>query len=158
MNRTALAALLLALAAPSRGDDAALRTANILAHGGSPLAAYDGGADAGAAGRIQRAADGALQTGGLVVAAPSASPAASAEVPAPALNADREGSKDKPGFFSKLFSGNGLLYALGGGVAGAAVGWYAGGAIGAIGGPLGALIGGLIGAVGGFFLSKLLAK
>ena len=106
----------------------------------------------GEACRINRASDGALSTGGLIVAdARNARPTMSAEVPAPTLGDDKPGSKDKPGFFSKLLSGKGLMYSLGGAAAGAGIGFL-------LGGPIGAVIGGLLGAVGGFFLSKMLAK
>ncbi|MDD5305298.1 MAG: hypothetical protein PHS14_19550 [Elusimicrobia bacterium] len=163
VNRTALAALLLALSSPSwAAGDAALQQARGLA-GGNALATYDGGCTGGSCGapapvcegescRINRASAGALQTGGLVVAKDNGPRAAmSAEVPAPALGEDKDGAKDKPGFFSKLFSGKGLMYGLGGAAAGAGIGWM-------VGGPIGAVIGGLIGAIGGFFLSKMLAK
>ncbi len=162
VNRTALAVLLLAFAAPSRATDTALRQANGIANGGS-LGAYDGGCTGGSCGvqpalcsgegcRIDRASGEALQTGGLVVTdGRGARPNMVAEVPAPSLTADKPGDKDKPGFFKKLFSGKGLLYGLGGAAAGAGIGWL-------VGGPIGAVIGGLLGAVGGFFLSKMLAK
>jgi hypothetical protein len=161
-NRTALAALLLALASPSwAAGNAALQQARTLAGGNA--GAYDNGCTAGSCGaqapvcqdetcRINRAAEGALQTGGLIVAKDNGMRATvSAEVPAPPLGEDKEGSKDKPGFFSKLFSGSGLGYSLGGAAAGAGIGWL-------VGGPIGAVIGGLLGAVGGFFMSKMLAK
>ena len=150
MNRTALAALLLTLAAPSWATGEALQSAGRLAAGGSASATYDGTRGSqrpvseGEAGRIQRASDGALATGGLVVAKDRV------EVPAPSLVADSPGSKDKPGFFKNLFSGKGWMYSLGGAVAGAGIGWWVGGMIGAVGGLLGAAI--------GFYLSKLLAK
>lgn len=159
VNRTAFAALLLALAAPAWANNAALQDARTLA-GGNALATYDGGCSGGSCGaqapvcegascRINRASAGALQNGGLVVAAQGNGPRAamSAEVPAPNLGEDEKGSKDKPGFFRKIFSGKGLMYGLGG----AGIGWL-------VGGPIGAVIGGLLGAVGGFFLSKMLAK
>lgn len=157
VNRTALVILLLAAAAPSWGD--ALAEARRL-QAGPEMRAFDGGVQradlvtpcADEECRIRRASQGALTTGGLTVVKDSGPRAAvAAEVPAPALGADKEGSKDKPGFFSKLLSGKGLLYGAGGALAGAGVGWL-------IGGPIGAVIGGLLGAVGGFFLSKLLAK
>ncbi len=153
VNRTALALLLLTAAAPSWGD--ALADARRLS-GGTNARAFDGGMERSGAvsgdARIQRAADGALTTGGLTVA-PASAPrgAARASVPAPALGVDAEDAKSKSGFFSKLTSGKGLLYGAGGALAGAGVGWL-------VGGPIGAVIGGLLGAVGGFFLSKLLAK
>jgi hypothetical protein len=156
VNRTALAALLLALTSPSWGaGEAALQQAKALNNGGA--ANWDGAITQprgceGEACRINSAVEGALAKGGLVVTeARSARPIMSAEVPAPTLGKDAEGSKDKPGFFSKLFSGKGLMYGLGGAAAGAGVGFL-------LGGPVGALIGGLLGAVGGFFLSKMLAK
>jgi hypothetical protein len=156
VNRTALAALLLALASPSwSAGDAALQQANGLTAGGA--ANWDGARTStpgceGEACRINRASDGALQTGSLPVAKDNGPRiSVSAEVPAPTLSKDAEGSKDKPGFFSKLFSGKGLMYGLGGAAAGAGIGFL-------LGGPVGAVIGGLLGALGGFFLSKMLAK
>lgn len=131
--------------------------------GQSGLGAFDGGCTGGSCGveeqtvctgdscKIERAKTGALTTGGLVVTKTKARTAMTAEVPAPKLGADKEGSKDKPGFFSNLFSGKGLMYGLGGAAAGAGIGFL-------LGGPIGALVGGLLGAVGGFFLSKMLAK
>ncbi|UPT73768.1 MAG: hypothetical protein M0D55_18265 [Elusimicrobiota bacterium] len=153
VNRTALALLLLTAAAPSWGD--AIADAQRLS-GGSNVRAFDGGTvrtgDATGDERILRASDGALTTGGLFVATDKGSRApVVAEVPAPSLTKDEKGAKDKPGFFSKLMSGKGLLYGAGGALAGAGIGWL-------VGGPIGAVIGGLLGAVGGFFLSKLLAK
>jgi hypothetical protein len=170
VNRTALTALLLALAAaPSwAASNAALREAQTLNAGGP--AAYDGGCTGGSCGAqetvcegegcsIRRASAGALATGGLEVRADRAPRAAMiAEVPNPPLGVDKEGSKDKPGFFKRLFSGKGLMYTLGGAAIGGGAGWYAGAAIGAVGGPIGAAVGALIGAVAGFFLSKLLSK
>ena len=133
-----------------------------MAGGNSGLGAYDGGCTGGSCGaeepvctgetcRINRTSNYALKTGGLAVADSKPRVSMRAEVPAPALGADKEGSKDKPGFFSKLFSGKGLMYGLGGAAAGAGIGFL-------LGGPIGAVIGGLLGAVGGFFLSKMLAK
>lgn len=154
VHRTALVLLLLAAAAPSWGD--ALADARRLS-GGNASRGFDGGVErtGTVAGdpRIQRAADGALTTGGLTVNKDSGPrPAVAANVPAPGLNDDDKGAKDKkPGFFSKLSSGKGMLYGAGGALAGAGVGWL-------VGGPIGAVIGGLLGAVGGFFLSKLLSK
>ena len=162
VNRTALAALLLALAAPTWANSTALQDARQIA-GGKALSAYDGGCSGGSCGaqtavcadeacRINQASKDALTTGGLVVTpAREPRPAMVAEVPAPTLGKDEEGAKDKPGFLSNLFSGKGLMYGLGGAAAGAGIGFL-------LGGPIGALIGGLLGAVGGFFLSKLLAK
>lgn len=153
VNRIALAALLLALAAPSRANNA-LSDANNIAGG---RAGFDGtravpAACEGAACRINAASDGALTKGGLAVANTSVPrPTMTASVPTPALGEDKEGSKDKPGFFKKLLSGKGLMYGLGGAAAGAGIGWL-------IGGPIGALVGGLLGALGGYFLSKMLAK
>lgn len=151
MNRTALVLLLLAAAAPSWGD--AIGDAQRVSNGGVRM--FDGSVErTGDVGdpRIRRASDGALETGGLTVNKDVRMfPAMKAEVPAPSLGQDKEGAKDKPGFFSKLFSGKGLLYGAGGALAGAGIGWL-------VGGPIGAVIGGLLGAVGGFFLSKLLAK
>ena len=154
VNRTALAALLLALASPSwSAGDTAFQQANGLTGGAS----WDGARTPapgceGEACRINRASDGALQTGSLPVAKDNGPRMAmSAEVPSPTLGKDAEGSKDKPGFFSKLFSGKGLMYGLGGAAAGAGVGFL-------LGGPIGAVIGGLLGGLGGFFLSKMLAK
>ena len=156
VNRTALTALLLALAAPSWANTAALQDAQRMT-GGNNLRSYDGGCTGGSCGaqesvRIQLASDGALKTGGLTVteARPSRQ-SMIAMVPAPSLNADKKDAKDKPGFFSNLFSGKGLMYGLGGAAAGAGIGFL-------LGGPIGAIVGGLLGAVGGFFLSKLLAK
>ncbi len=160
-NRTALAALILTLAGPSWAGGQALQDARTMAGGNA--AGYDGGCTAGSCGaqvsechdeacRIQHASDGAMKTGGLTVVPDNGvRPVMSAEVPAPSLNPDKEGAKNKPGFFSKLISGKGLIYGLGGAAIGAGVGWL-------IGGPIGAVIGGLLGAIGGFFLSKLLAK
>lgn len=159
VNRIGLAALLLALAAPSWANNA-LRDARGAA---GNLGVYDGGCTGGSCGttvtacegaacRIDATADKALKTGGLVVAADrGARPALIAEVPAPALGEDKEGAKDKPGFFKSLMSGKGLMYGVGGAAAGAGVGFL-------LGGPIGALIGGLLGGIGGFFLSKMLAK
>lgn len=157
VNRTALvAALLLALAAPSWANDA-LQDARGAAN---PNASWDGGCTGGscgsqvspADGRINDAVAGALNTNSLAVAPDRGPrPAMSAQVPTPKLGDDAEGAKDKPGFFSKLFSGKGLMYGLGGAAAGAGIGWL-------VGGPIGAVVGGLLGAIGGFFLSKMLAK
>lgn len=157
LNRTALAALLLTLASSSWAAGEALQDARVIEAG--RVGMYDGAPDRdavepceGEACRINASADGALKTGGLVVVpASDQRPAMKAVVPAPELNDDAPGAKDKPGFFKNLFSGKGLLYGLGGAAAGAGIGWL-------IGGPIGAIIGGLIGAVGGFFLSKMLAK
>ena len=161
VNRTALAALLLALAAPAWATGEALQDARRLAGGNAAI--YDNGCSGGSCGaraplcegeacRINKAADEAQRTGGLtVVDDRGARPIMKAEVPAPSLGKDEEGAKDKPGFFSKLLSGKGLMYGLGGVAAGAGIGWL-------VGGPIGAIIGGLIGAIGGFFLSKMLAK
>lgn len=148
VNRTALAALLLALSAPAWAAD--------VVPGG---AEFDGGCTAGscgaqvtpADGRINDAVAGALSTKPLAVADAKPHFAMTASVPAPGLGEDKEGSKDKPGFFSKLLSGKGLMYGLGGAAAGAGIGWL-------VGGPIGAVVGGLLGAIGGFFLSKMLAK
>ena len=161
-NRTALAALLLALATPSWADNRALQDARRLAGGKTALGAYDGGCSGGSCGaeapvcadencRINRAVGGAMQTGGLSVADSKPRQAMVAEVPAPALDADKKGAKNKPGFFSKPLSGKSLMYDLGGAAAGAGIGFL-------LGGPVGALIGGLVGALGGFLLSKLLSK
>jgi hypothetical protein len=160
VNRIGLAAVLLALAAPSWANNA-LQDARGVAGGG--LSAYDGGCTGGSCGaavpacegeacRIDATAQNALKTGGLTMtAARDARPSLTAEVPAPKLGEDKEGSKDKPGFFSRLMSGKGLMYGLGGAAAGAGIGWL-------VGGPVGAVIGGLLGGLGGFFLSKMLAK
>ncbi|MBI2385386.1 MAG: hypothetical protein HYV14_05155 [Elusimicrobia bacterium] len=160
VNRIGLAALLLALAAPVRANNA-LSDARGVA--GGRLSSYDGGCTGGSCGaavtacegeacRIDAVSQNALKTGGLTVAKDNGSrPAMTAEVPAPALGEDKEGSKDKPGFFSKLLSGKGLMYGLGGAAAGAGIGWL-------VGGPIGAVVGGLLGALGGFFLSKMLSK
>jgi hypothetical protein len=167
MNRTALAALLLALAGPSWANNAALREAQVLSNGGA--ASYDGGCTGGSCGaepvcegegcRIRRASAGALATGGLTVRQERLPRSAmAAEVPNPGFDEDKSGAKDKPGFFKRLFSGKGLLYTLGGAAIGGGAGWYAGAAIGAVGGPIGAAVGALVGAVAGFFLSKLLSK
>lgn len=159
VNRIGLTALLLALAAPSWANPA-LQDARGAARN---LGVYDGGCTGGSCGaavtacegeacRIDATADKALQKGGLVVAPDNgARPAMTAEVPAPALGEDKEGAKDKPGFFKNLMSGKGLMYGLGGAAAGAGIGFL-------LGGPVGALIGGLLGGLGGFFLSKMLAK
>ncbi len=161
VNRLGLAAVLLALAAPSEAENLALSQARGLS--GGSAATYDGGCTGGSCGaaapacegeacRIKAASDGALKTGDLVVNKEGERrPTMRAVVPAPSLGADKEGSKDKPGFFGKLFSGKGLMYGLGGAATGAGVGFL-------LGGPLGALIGGLLGAVAGLFLSKMLAK
>ncbi|MDP3542676.1 MAG: hypothetical protein Q8T11_09455 [Elusimicrobiota bacterium] len=159
VNRIGLTALLLALAAPSWANTA-LQDARGAARN---LGAYDGGCVTGSCGaeatacvgescRINAASQGALKTGGLVVA-PDGGPRSTmiAEVPAPDLKDDAPGAKDKPGFFKNLMSGKGLMYGLGGAAAGAGVGFL-------VGGPVGALIGGLLGGLGGFFLSKMLAK
>jgi len=150
VNRTALAALLLALAAPAWANDA-LQEARQAADG--PDQAWDGGRPRGdAPDRITDAVAGALHTGQLATVPDRPARAAmSAEVPAPELGADQEGAKDKPGFFKNLLSGKGLMYSLGGAAAGAGIGWL-------VGGPIGAIVGGLLGAIGGFFLSKMLAK
>ena len=160
VNRIGLAALLLALAAPSWANNA-LQDARTVAGGG--LGTYDGGCAGGSCGasvaacegeacRINATSQNALKPGGLVVAqSRGETPALTAEVPAPDLVADGKGAKDKPGFFSKLFSGKGLMYGLGVATAGAGIGFL-------VGGPVGAVIGGLIGAFGAFFLSKTLAK
>lgn len=160
--KTALAALLLTLSAPAWADNRALQDARGMAGGNAGLGAYDGGCSGGSCGveepvctgdscRINHASADALKVGGLAVADSKPRAAMVAEVPAPKLVADKEGSKDKPGFFKNLLSGKGLMYGLGGAAAGAGIGFL-------LGGPVGALIGGLLGAVGGFFLSKLLAK
>lgn len=160
VNRIGLAAVLLALAAPSWANKA-LQDARAVAGGG--IASYDGGCSGGSCGaqvsacegeacRIDAVSRNALKTGGLSVTADrGVRPSMKAEVPAPALGEDKEGAKDKPGFFSKLLSGKGLMYGLGGAAAGAGIGWL-------VGGPVGAVVGGLLGALGGFFLSKMLAK
>ena len=100
VNRTALTALLLALAAPSWANTAALQDAQRMT-GGNNLRSYDGGCTGGSCGaqesvRIQRASDGALKTGGLTVteARPSRQ-SMIAEVPAPSLNADKKDAKGK---------------------------------------------------------------
>jgi len=160
VNRIGLAAVLLALSGPSWAAGNALQDAKVMA--GGQVGSYDGGCTGGSCGavetpcegeacRIKAASDGALQKGGLVVVKSETRPIMSANVPAPSLGADEAGSKDKPGFFSKLMSGKGLMYGLGGAAAGAGIGWL-------VGGPIGAIVGGLIGAIGGFFLSKMLAK
>ena len=161
--RTATALLLLILAVPSRAENKALNDVRLLSGGRTGLGAFDGGCSGGSCGqedetvctgetcRINRAAVGAKKTGGLLMAEVKPRPVMTAKVPAPALGADKEGAKEKPGFFSNLFSGKSLMYGLGGAAAGAGIGFL-------LGGPIGAIIGGLLGAVGGFFLSKLLAK
>jgi hypothetical protein len=160
VNRIGLAAVLLALAAPTWANNA-LHDARAVAGGG--LSSYDGGCSGGSCGaavpacsgdacRIEATSRNALKTGGLTVVKDNGSrPALAAEVPAPTLGQDKEGSKDKPGFFSKLMSGKGLMYGLGGAAAGAGIGWL-------VGGPIGAVVGALLGGLGGFFLSKLLSK
>ncbi len=159
VNRIGLAAVLLALAAPSWAQNAALDQAR---GAGRNLGTYDNGCTGGSCGvveppcegaacRINSASAGALKTGGLVVAKDAPRPSMKAVVPAPEMTPDEKGAKDKPGFFKKIFSGKGLMYGLGGAAAGAGIGWL-------IGGPIGAVIGGLLGAIGGFFLSKMLAK
>ncbi|PIR19065.1 MAG: hypothetical protein COV48_04040 [Elusimicrobia bacterium CG11_big_fil_rev_8_21_14_0_20_64_6] len=155
VNRTALAALLLALTSPSWAGNVAIQDARAIA-GGHSLGVYDGGCSAGSCGdptnAINQTSANALRTGGLAVAkASSPLPSLVAEVPAPELSADEKGAKDKPGFFKKLFSGKGLMHTLGSAAVGAGIGWL-------VGGPAGALIGGLIGAVAGFFMSRMLAK
>lgn len=160
VNRIGLAAVLLALSGPSWAAGTALQDAKVMA--GGQVGSYDGGCTGGSCGtaetpcvgeacRIKAASDGALEKGGLVVVQSETRPIMSATVPAPSLGADEPGGKDKPGFFSKLLSGKGLLYGLGSAAAGAGIGWL-------VGGPIGAIVGGLIGAIGGFFLSKMLAK
>ena len=151
MNRTTLAGLLLALAAPSFGAPAnapALGEARSLAAGRTdPRAAYDGGADAGSV-RIDRAATDALTTGGLTVIEPSARPPALIpEVPAPALQADEAGAISKKG--GGFFSRKALMAGLSSAGAGVVIGFL-------LGGLPGALIGALIGGLAGFILSKLL--
>lgn len=160
VNRTGLAALFLALAAPTWAGNA-LQDARAVAGGG--LSSYDGGCSGGSCGAAVAACEGeacrinatsanALKTGGLtVVAEREPKPAMTAEVPAPPLGLDKDGAKDKPGFFSKLMSGKGLMYGLGGAAAGAGIGWL-------VGGPIGAVAGALLGGLGGFFLSKMLSK
>src|SRR5438046_947980 len=106
VNRIALATMLLALAAPSWASGEALQDARTMANGG--VGAYDGGCTGGSCGArsIVTASDGALKTGGLVTTEDRGPrPAMRAEVPAPGLGEDKEGSKDKPGFFKRLFSG-----------------------------------------------------
>jgi len=160
VNRIGLAAVLLALSGPTWAAGTALQDAKVMASG--QVGSYDGGCTGGSCGavetpcegeacRIKAASNGALQTGGLMVVKSETRPIMSANVPTPALGADEKDGKDKPGFFSKLTSGKGLMYGLGGAAAGAGIGWL-------VGGPIGALVGGLIGAIGGFFLSKMLAK
>ena len=161
--KTAAAALLLALATPSHAENWALNDARSMAGGQTALGTFDGGCSGGSCGvkeqtvctdetcRINKAAGGAQRKGGLPMAEVKPRAAMIAEVPAPKLGADKEGSKDKPGFLSNLLSGKGLMYGLGGAAAGAGIGFL-------VAGPVGALIGGLLGAVGGFLLSKLLAK
>jgi hypothetical protein len=161
LNRTALAALLLALAAPSWANTAALQEARTLNNGGA--AAYDGGCTGGSCGAEESAIDGAsrgaLQTGGLtVVKGREPRPAMIAEVPNPDFVKDEKDAKDKPGFFKRLFSGKGLMYTLGGAAAGGGLGWLAGAAIGSVGGPIGAVVGALVGGLLGFFLAKMMAK
>jgi len=161
VNRTALGALLLALASPAWANNKALQDARTLNNGGS--ASYDGGCTGGSCGAeeslIQASSAGALKTGGLtVVNGRQPRPSAIAQVPNPALSGDEKGSKDKPGFFSKLFKGKGLMYTAGGAAAGGGLGWLAGAAIGSVGGPIGAVVGALVGGLFGFLLSKLLAK
>lgn len=136
VNRIGLAALLLALAAPSWAAGQALQDARRLTNANA-LATYDGGCAGGSCGaqepvcedeacRVHRAAEGAPAKGVIVVAEDrGARPVLGAEVPNPALSADKTVSQDKPGFLRRLFS---------------------------------AVIGGLLGAGGGFFLSKMLAK
>ncbi len=160
VNRIGLAAVLLALAAPTWANNA-LQDARGVA--GGRLSSYDGGCSGGSCGAAVTACEGeacrinatsanALKTGGLTVVKDNGPrPAMAAEVPAPTLGLDKEGSKDKPGFFSKLMSGKGLMYGLGGAAAGAGIGWL-------VGGPIGAVVGALLGGLGGFFLSKLLSK
>jgi len=161
VNRIGLAAILLTAAAPVWANTA-LTDAKVMA-GGQVGASYDGGCTGGSCGvietpcageacRIKAASAGALQRAGLVVnAGGEARPVMTANVPAPELGADKADGKDKPGFFSRLTSGKGLMYGLGGAAAGAGIGFL-------LGGPVGAIVGGLIGAIGGFFLSKMLAK
>jgi hypothetical protein len=161
VNRTALAALLLALAAPSWANTAALQEARVLNNGGA--AAYDGGCTGGSCGAEESAIDGsargALKTGGLtVVKGIEPRPAMIAEVPNPEFTKDKDGAKDKPGFFKRLLSGKGLMYTVGGAAAGAGLGWLAGAAIGSVGGPIGAAVGALVGGLLGFFLAKMMAK
>jgi len=158
VNRTALAALLLALSGPSWAAGEALKDARALAGGNASI--YDKGCSGGSCGaqayvctdeacEIEEASKGALQQGGLVVAPSQPRQAMVAEVPAPSLNPDKPGAKDRPGFFKK--HGLSLAYGLGGAAAGAGIGWL-------VGGPIGAVLGGLIGAGVGFFLSKLLSR
>lgn len=161
VHRLGLAALFLALAAPSWAAGEAYRDARAVA--GGQLGVYDGGCTGGSCGvpvsacrdeacRINRTAAGAMRTDGLVTAkSGDPVPTLVAEVPAPDLNPDGPNAKDKPGFFSNVWKSKGLLYGLGTAAAGAGIGWL-------VGGPAGALIGGLIGAVAGFFLSRMLSK
>lgn len=160
VNRIGLTAILLGLSSITWGQTA-LQDARTAA--GNP-GVFDGGCTAGSCGaqigNIDNAAAGAMKKGGLTVA-PDQTPREPivAEVPAPALNPDKEGAKNKPGFFSKLVSGKGLLYGIGGALVGAGagigIGWLIGGPIG---GLIGGIIGGILGAIGGYFMSKLLAK
>ena len=161
VNRTALTALLLALAAPSWASNGALQEARTLNNTGP--ASYDGGCTGGSCGAeesaIRTSSSGALKTGGLtVVKDRQARPTMFAGVPDPKLADDKPGAKDKPGFFKKLFSGKGLMYTAGGAAAGAGLGWLAGAAIGSVGGPIGAVVGALVGGLFGFLLSKMMAK
>lgn len=157
LNRTALAALLLALAAPSWATGEAMRDARVIEAG--RVGMYDGAPDRiavepceGEACRINATADAALRTGGLtVIPADERRPAMKAVVPAPDLNEDAPGAKDKPGFFKNLMSSKGLLYGLGTAAVGAGIGWLVGGLVGAV-------IGAVIGAVAGYVMSKMLAK
>lgn len=161
LKATMFAATLTLLAGSAHaGATAAYRDARGMGTGEVPLAAgFDGASTRDAAackdGRcaIDAATTGAMKKGGLAMAEAKAAPqgAAYAEVPAPELNEDAPGAKEKKsgGFFSNLFSGKGLLYGAGGALAGAGVGFL-------LGGPIGALIGGLVGAIGGLLLAKFL--
>lgn len=167
VNRIGLLALILGLS-PILAGAQALQDAKTLAGGKS--GAYDGGCSAGSCGsqvsvcqdeacRIQEASNGAMKTGGLVVApGGEARPPIVAEVPAPALNPDKEGAKDKPSWFSRKIGVGGVLWGLGGAAAGAGLGFLLGSLAGGLGGPIGAVIGGVIGGILGFLMSRQKAK
>jgi hypothetical protein len=151
--------------------ETAYRDLNALGGGRSTFGqSYDGGCTGGScrvdapvpAGcadgrcRVVNASRDALSTGGLVTAErkvnANSRPVMSAQVPAPALSADREGAMSRRGggnFFKKLFDGKCALFGLGGAAVGGGIGFL-------LGGPIGALIGALAGGLGGLLAAKLL--
>lgn len=152
-NILSLTIILLAAAAPVRAGVALEQVRGVSA---GNLGAYDGGCR-GAGGScgdeesVERAANGALRTGGLVTRRNASGPSLRAAVPAPLLIEDDSEVKKKPGFFSR----KSLMFAGGGAVAGGlAAHFLIGGSL--FGGIWGALLGAAIGAVVGFVASKIL--